>query len=36
MKYLEESKVFTQDKLISLNNAVLAALELFQTVDIKK
>jgi hypothetical protein len=36
MKYLEKTKTFTQDDLISLNDCVLAALELFQTVEIKK
>jgi hypothetical protein len=36
MKFLEQTKTFTEDNLISLNDAVLAALELFQTVDIKK
>ena len=36
MKYLEQTKIFTQDNLISLDECVLAALELFQTVDIKK
>ena len=36
MKYLEKSKTFTEDNLIWLDECVLAALELFQTVNIKK
>lgn len=36
MKYLEKSKNFDENNLISLNDCVLAALELFQTQDIKK
>jgi hypothetical protein len=36
MKYLEKTKTFTEDNLISLDECVLAALELFQTVTIKK
>jgi hypothetical protein len=36
MKYLEVTKTFTEDNLISLDACVLAALELFQTVDMKK
>lgn len=36
MKYLEKSKIFTEDNLIPLDECVLAALELFQTVEIKK
>lgn len=36
MKYLEKTKIFTQNNLISLDECVLAALELFQTVEIKK
>lgn len=36
MKYLEQTKTFTENNLISLDECVLAALELFQTVEIKK
>lgn len=36
MNYLEKTKTFTEDNLISLDECVLAALELFQTVEIKK
>ena len=36
MKYLEKTKNFTEENLISLDECVLAALELFQTVEIKK
>jgi len=36
MKYLEKTKTFTEDNLIPLDECVLAALELFQTVTIKK
>jgi hypothetical protein len=36
MQYLEKTKNFTQEKLISLDECVLAALELFQTVNISK
>lgn len=36
MKYLEKSKIFDENNLISLSDCVLAALELFQTQNIKK
>jgi hypothetical protein len=36
MNYLEKTKTFTDNNLISLDECVLAALELFQTVDMKK
>lgn len=36
MKYLEQTKIFTENNLIWLDECVLAALELFQTVEIKK